>query len=329
MTFPLPDGRAESECRVEVNPEDAQESATETNCSSARGTPRKRPGSVPVSARKPKKYQWMVTKVDNGNLARPRPAYFGPEDDGSDSAMDIDRPEMETDGPNCQGYPPNMQVGPQEIYAVEARSWSRAVMEREEEMSRRRKRMGEIQAQMQEHRTTLDQLEQEFRMLEMEDQKARVYLAGGPAQGYPNAPPNQELNTRSLKECPTNNNETITRYLQESSSLEPNSAILYAQRNRAEGSADVNMLSPPETVAAASPPGDHNPGADTQEYKMPIARQPQFAHPQQFRTQTNPRHTIRTQQAGRVPRGDRPSDKPFKCIEPGCKSKFAMQCQLS
>ena len=41
--------------------------------------------------------QWVVTKVDNGSLHRPRPAYYGPsEEDSDDSAQDMDRSDMET-----------------------------------------------------------------------------------------------------------------------------------------------------------------------------------------------------------------------------------------
>jgi hypothetical protein len=94
--------RAEQECRVEVNPEDPnQESASET-ASSVRTSRSQRAfsatgSSVAVSLKKPKKLQWVITRCDNGNLHRPRPAYYGPlEEESSDSAMEIDCLDQET-----------------------------------------------------------------------------------------------------------------------------------------------------------------------------------------------------------------------------------------
>jgi hypothetical protein len=90
--------RAESECRVEVTPEEVAQQESQSQSAN----------SLAFAARKNKKLQWVITSVDSGSgsLHRPRPAYYGPlEEDSSDMDLSSDletSPKLGAD--NGRGY---------------------------------------------------------------------------------------------------------------------------------------------------------------------------------------------------------------------------------
>ncbi|KAI5794050.1 hypothetical protein FPQ18DRAFT_304457 [Pyronema domesticum] len=90
--------QAESECRVEVTPEEVAQQESQSQSAN----------SLAFAARKNKKLQWVITSVDSGSgsLHRPRPAYYGPlEEDSSDMDLSSDletSPKLGAD--NGRGY---------------------------------------------------------------------------------------------------------------------------------------------------------------------------------------------------------------------------------
>ena len=300
--------RAESECRVEVNPEDVhQESASETGCSSVRS----RKSNVSFSQRKNRKLQWVITRVDNGNLHRPRPAYYGPlEEDSSD----MDPSDMET-SPRVEAYqggPPTSPGGDlKHVSSATAaeppspggmshnRMWTPTAavtatapavpQEREEDASRKR-RVVEIQSQIEEMQSQIELLRAEQRRLQDQDlQEPPQSIGLGPRNntnhrfgsiGNGNrmswdagsaGPPPPPLNSKSAKggEYPGNTNEALARYVQQGplddpvpyplgtrlgsgAKAGPSHRATQVEPNQEIGNDTGSMISPPETVASPS-----------------------------------------------------------------------------
>lgn len=357
--------RAESECRVEVNPEDVhQESASETNCSSVRT--RRGTGSVSFSQRKNRKLQWVITRVDNGNLHRPRPAYYGPlEEDSSD----MDPSDLENTSPRCQGYPgmPPTSPGVQTRMNSEPISpramghngpWAPAMPQEREEDIARKKCMLELQSQMGEMKRQLEMMQAKYRLLEAQESQ-ELQTRGAQANVGPqvacqfNSPGESReaksvspLNPRNLEGYPVNSNEALIRY--QDSTDDPNSYLFKSRLDRLKaGQADgrasgqetgadtVSMLSPPETVA--SPPGENPPGAggpspNGQEVRNPsipaaMPIQGPRARLQPFPPPIQPARAPPNAPGARKVAGG-PAEKIYRCGHPGCKSTFARNCEL-
>ncbi|KAF8540892.1 hypothetical protein BDD12DRAFT_831333 [Trichophaea hybrida] len=318
------------------------------------------------SQRKNRKLQWVVTRVDNGNLHRPRPAYYGPlEEDSSD----MDPSDLENTSPRIQGYqgmPPTspgvqnrMNSEPISPRAMAHNMWTAALPQEREENIARRKQMQDIQSQMSHMKRQLDLLEAQYRELEAQESKelqtqsiqasgvgAQVisqFNSPGEAREARSVPP---LNPRNLEDYADNSNEAINRYVQQSPLEDPNPLLFISRQDGTKaGQADrrasgqetgadtVSMLSPPETVA--SPPGENPPGSggpNGQEVqKQPIQAVQPYARPraplQPYPPPIQPaRAPTNAPGACKVAKG--PVEKIYRCGHPGCKSTFARNCEL-
>jgi len=283
---------------VEVNPEEVGAgSASETNAS-----------QHTTVSQKSKRLQWVITKVDNGNLHRPRPAYYGPsEEESSDSAMDMDRSDMEIASPPAAAPCMDEVLASPEVRTQEPmspiqqehyRQWTPAIpCQREEDESRaRRKLMADIQVQLVEMKTQFDVLyaqhaalvtaEAKYVQQRNADGSQQVGRSDGSDGGFlQNLPP--PLNPRALEECFVNNNETLGRFVRQSQLEDPpyfglsgadgakNSNPVRISNGRESGpDTSGSMISPPETVA--SPPREAPPGigaAATQDFRAATTTQ--------------------------------------------------------
>jgi hypothetical protein len=341
---------------VEVNPEDVhQESASETNCSSIRS--RKSSGSLSFSQRKNKKLQWVITRVDNGNLHRPRPAYYGPsEEDSSDSAMEVDRSDMETTSPGARGSSGMLPISPgvqnqgpgSPIPLDHSGRWAPVVPQESEEAIARRRHMFELESQMNMMKSQMEAIQAEYERLQTVEAREAQKLHNGPqitGPGYPppgvGMPPDNRsvpLNPRALEDYSASNSEAISRYVQQSPTEEPGpypfmSRTKETKRGAAGGHNRCDhapepvstMLSPPETVA--SPPGEHTgaPGPRVQQGRRPSV--PSVPYVSTAPRQHIPAPPARASTGTRNANGG-PPEKTVKCQHPGCKSKFARESEL-
>jgi hypothetical protein len=311
---------------------------------------------VSFSQRKNKKLQWVITRVDNGNLHRPRPAYYGPlEEESSDSAMEVDHCDTETTSPGGRGpsgmlpISPGVQnQGPGSPIQLDRRGpWAPVVSQESDEAIARRRHMIELESQINVLKSRMEAMRREYdRLQTVEAQEAQKLQNGnGPQITGPVYPlgvrlPSDNrpvsLNPRALEDYPVSNGEAINRYVQQSPTEEPGPhpfmpRAMGTERGVAGGLGGCDpatepvstMLSPPDSVA--SPPGEHiAPSApQVQQASIPSVHVPYSTVPRQHIAAP----PVRPSSGNRNANGG-PPEKTVKCLHPGCKSAFARESEL-